>query len=107
MSPRAAAAWVPPDSGATPQLPIHLPEELEVLLNHLTDHGRRLLADQLAKATNDPEPAKAATRVFKSWWYTLVARQHPGYFEAMARPSPTPAEAVYQTAAELRAELDL
>src|SRR5262249_43220059 len=106
MSAMPASAWMSTEPGHA-AIPTRLPEELEILLAHLTDHGRERLASQLAAAVNGPDPARAAARVLKSWWYTLYARNQAGYFEAIRRPPPDPAEAEYQSADELRVALGL
>ncbi len=85
----------------------HLPQEFQTLMEHLTDHGRERFTAQLAEALVGPDPLAAGMRVWNSWWYTLVVRQHPGYHEAMSRPPPTRETAVYQTTEQLKAELGL
>jgi hypothetical protein len=100
----AASVWTP-TNGHGSQIPTRLPEELELLLAHLTGYGREQLTKELVAAMRDPDPTKAVTRVLSAWWLTLVARHQPGYHEAMSRPSPEPSEAVYESTEELKAKL--
>jgi len=105
MSAMAAEVWAPSEVGHSSRMPNSLPKELELLAAHLTDRGRQLLADELEQAIQGPEPIIATNRVLSSWWLTLVARHQPGYRKSIRRPSPSRAEARYQSSAELKAEL--
>jgi hypothetical protein len=105
MSAMVAAAWTPTESGHPSPIAARLPDELEILFSHLTPHGEEALRREIAEALGQPDSLAAVARVLSSWWYTLIARHEPGYSEAMKRPSPSPADAVYQSADELKAEL--
>lgn len=47
----------------------------------LTDHGWNLLLDELARA---PTP-EATSRVLQGWYYTMLARANPAYWEGVAK----------------------
>ncbi len=104
MSAMASGVWTSTDLGQSAVL-ARLPDEMELLLAHLTDHGKDLLEQEIAEAMRGPDSLLALTRVLSSWWYTLVARNEPEYFTAMSRPSPEPGEAKYESTEELKARL--
>jgi hypothetical protein len=105
MSALAAASWTSKEAGHPSPIAARLPDELEILFSHLTLHGEEVLRQEIAEALNGPDSLAALARVLSSWWYTLMARYEPGYFEAMNRPVPSPDKAVYQSTDELEAEL--
>jgi hypothetical protein len=104
MSAMASGVWTSAELGPH-VMPTRFPDEMEQLVSHLTDYGKELLEQEIAQAMRGPDSLAALTRILSSWWYTLVARNEPGYFDAMSRPSPEPGEAEYESIEELKARL--
>jgi len=112
MAAMAAPAWTPTDTGHQEQVPAEVAEAADrtsLLLAHLTESGRvQFLGELHAAATLNGEAATAVRNVWERWWGTLDLLHRPGFVEAMRRAYETPDDGVrvYQTTAELRAEVD-
>lgn len=112
MSAMPAAAWTPTEMGHREQVPQEVHEAADrtsLLLAHLTEAGRvQFLGELHAAATLNGEANTAVHDVWERWWRTLGLLHRPGFMKAMRREYETPDDGVrvYQTPAELRAEVE-
>ena len=97
-----APVWIPAEPHPE-RLVSNSPAGLRLLVGHLTEDGREAFFGDLLAAVAEDGAVRA---VLRKWWTTFVLRNDPGFVEAIQRPTPPPEERVYQTTAEMRAEVE-
>jgi hypothetical protein len=99
----AAQRWIaPPPAIPFDELAVDPTRFTEVLFKHLTAYGQKCFWADLRRAQDDPA---ALTKVLSGYYWTMVVRQDPDYFEDMAHLGHLSKEP--QSQEDLRQELGL